>query len=114
MSVLTVHDEASEPGQHRLKRSVLGDCVEDIEQVAGRPPTPHFHGSDKPRACCIILSRRERARTEPKGANGSKAAFGSGRNTIPLHTLTADITWKRVPTPLRWNAACNAIRDHHT
>ena len=41
-------------------------------------------------------------------------AFGSDRNTIPLHTLTADITWKRVPTPLTWNAACNAIRDHHT
>src|ERR1700730_2034881 len=63
----------------------LAICVEDIEQVAGRPPTPHFHGSGKPRACCFILSRRERARTEPKGANGllGRVRLGPEHNTAP-------------------------------
>ena len=72
-------------GQRLEASAGLGDHVEDIEQVAGRPPTPHFHGSDKPRACCFILSRRERARTEPKGANGllGRVRLGPEHNTAP-------------------------------
>jgi hypothetical protein len=101
-------------GQRLEASACLGDCVEDIEQVAGRPPTPHFHGSDNPARVVSFCHEESALVPSQKALMGSKAAFGSGRNTIPLHTLTADITWKRVPTPLTWNAACNAIRDHHT
>jgi hypothetical protein len=100
-------------GQRLEASACLGDCVEDIEQVAGRPHSPLSRNINPAR---VVSFCHEESALVPsqKGLMGSKAAFGSGRNTIPLHTLTADITWKRVPTPLTWNAACNAIRDHHT
>jgi hypothetical protein len=78
------------------------------------PPLPTFTEVINPARVVSFCHEESALVPSQKGLMGSKAAFGSGRNTIPLHTLTADITWKRVPTPLTWNAACNAIRDHHT
>ena len=69
----------------RIKNSLPGREGHVGGTAADRPPTPHFHGSGKPRACCFILSRRERARTEPKGANGllGRVRLGPEHNTAP-------------------------------
>jgi hypothetical protein len=77
--------------------------------ISERPPAPNFKKPSRPRVCCLILSRGERAHSEPNAPKGPKAALGSAGTQY----LPQDQQPEPVPAPPLDTTAASSRRLSH-